>query len=226
MKYFINGILLTIMVMISNCNSERDKKDDWCKSVAQTTDNYIYTYEISNNLKYLDSALILTNKAIEDCPGYIMLMNSRKLDILTKKQDFAEAISFIESFETPFLNGLDYYNNYLLKRFTAMQYQLEGDISRRNEYLKSIIEMLEKVIQENRTVLDTLILHENVDELLGNTLSIPYVQYYYIKSVLLGIDVVKNELDSLNQTTDINEEFLDFIYQYSLDNDIMNFSGL
>jgi len=226
MKYLFNGILVIFIVVMSNCNSERNKKDDWCQSVVQITANYIYTYQLSDNIEYLDSALALTNKALESCPELSMLMKSRKIDILTKKQDFAEAISFIESFETPYIDGLNYYNDYLLKRFAAMQHQIDGDISQRDDSLRSILEMLEKVTQENKIALDTLIVHDDVDELLENTFSIPYVQYYYIKSVLLGIDVVKNELDSLNQATDINEEFLDFLYQYSSDNDIMNFSGL
>lgn len=226
MKNIIYGILVGSIVLTSSCSFKKNKKDDWCQNTVQKTSDYIYNYQMSDNIEYLDSALILTNKALGECPEFSMLFKSRKLDILAKKQDFNEAILFIKSFEKPFVNDLDYYNKYLINRFTIMQYQLEGDTLKRNDCLQATIKILGKFIERNKGALDSLVLHEDVDELLKNTLSIPFIQYYYMTSVLLGVDESKKELDSLRITKNINEEFLDFIYEYSLDNDIMDFSGL
>lgn len=226
MKNIIIGILVISIGLMSNCCSGRNKKDDWCQSVVKETADLIFKYQMSDNTEYLDSALYLSNKALGKCSEFNVLLISRKLDILAKKQDFTEATLFIESIETPLIKDLDYYNSYLLQRFLAMQYQLKGDTLKRNDCLKMIIQMLEEFMEKNKNELDSLILHEDVDELLRNSLSIPYIQYYYTKAVLLGIDESKAELDSLRTDSDISEEFLDFIYQYCLDNDFMTFSGL
>lgn len=226
MKNIIYLILVGYIFLIISCSLENSKKDDWCQDVVQKTSDYIYNYQMSDNMEYLDSALILTNKALGKCAEFDMLLKSRKLDILSKRREFNEAILYVKSFEKPYVNDLDYYNNYLIQRFTVMQYQFEGDTSKRNDCLKIIINTLGKYIERNKSELDTLILYEDVDEILKNPLSIPFIQYYYMRSALMGFDESKKELDTLLFNKKINEKFLDFIYQYSLDNDIMDFSGL
>jgi len=204
----------------------KHKKDNSCKSIIQKSGDYIFNYQMTDNIEYLDSALIIIEEAIGKCSKNEFLLKSRKMDILLKKGEYSKAIIFVESFEKPLIEELNYYNKYLIQRFSAMQYHFNGNIARRDDCLKTIILMLEKFLKKNKNELDLLLLNEDIDELLRNSLSLPYLQCYYMKFILLGEDEIKHELDSLTATSKVNEELIEFIFEYSLDNDIMDFNGI
>ena len=45
MKNIIYGIMVVSIVLMSNCNSEKNKNNDWCQDVVQKTSDYIFNYQ-------------------------------------------------------------------------------------------------------------------------------------------------------------------------------------
>lgn len=218
-------ITLFIIVVLSFCQCVSDKKDDeWCKKMNQKSTDYIFNFQMSGDSVFLDSALYCTNEALKNCSEFNMLLSFRKLGILSIKRDFPQAISFINTFEGPMVIELPYYNNYLLNRFKAMNYQWEGDTLRRNIALKTIIVDIDGFVSQNKKGIDSLFNLKDIQDILKNPLHFAPVQYYYIKSILCGNKNVQTELDSLQKVKGGNSEYFEFISE-SLNNDFMYFVG-
>lgn len=217
-------ILLVVVLTFSQCALSTKKDKDWCEKMNQKSADYIYNFQMSDNSAYLDSALVCVDKSLKECGEFKQILSFRKLDILSKKYDYQEAISFIKSFDNPLFKDLPYYNNYLLNRYKAMSQQFNGDIEKRDYYLKITIGDLEQFILQNEEEIDLMFNLTDVNDILGNPLHFVIPQYYYSKSILYGYDSVKIELDSLQKLKGGNSEYYDFIL-VCLENDFMDFVG-
>jgi hypothetical protein len=217
-------IFVTFLI-IGKCNSTSENVD-WCETINQKTMDYIYNFQMFEDTLYLDSALVFTDSALNNCESekFNLTLTFRKLDILTKKQDYSGAISFVKSIDKPLISDLPYYNEYLVNRYKAMKNQSEGDMIARNSLIRTNINELQQFITKNRKKIDSLYHSESFDEILQNSLHFPPVQYYYNKSIIYGNDSIKAELDLLKMEKNINQKYVNFINNV-LENDFLNFIG-
>ena len=203
MQKTIFFILLTTFIQ---CTSVQKKNIVSCQKMNQKSMDYLYSFQMSGDSTLLDSALIITNKALAGCEDLKLLLSFRKLDILSKKHDYLKALNFIKSLEDPLFKDLPYYNHYLQNRFRAMDFQAKGDLNKRNKYLKIITNNLNQFISSHQETIDSLAQLSNVDNILNNPFHFPLVQYFYCKSILYGYDSTKIELDALQKKKAIQEQ--------------------
>lgn len=217
-------ILLIVVFSFLQCGFNTKKDMKWCENMNQKSADYVYKFQMSGNSIYLDSALVCVNNTLNECGKSNMLLSFRKLDILSKKHDYHQAISFVKSIDSPLFKELPYYNNYLLNRYEAMNQQFEGNIENRNHYLKIIIRDLEQFILQNEKQIDLMFNKVDMNDILANPLHFVIPQYYYCRSKLYGYNHVMIELDSLKESKGGNSEYYDFIL-VCLGNDFMDFTG-
>jgi len=214
--------VLFILLLFQGASIRKD--EDWCKTMNKKSVDYIFNFQIKGDSAYLDSALVCTNIALEGCSNLKVVLSYRKLDILSKKRKFSDAIYFLKSFDNPLLADLPYYNNFLLYRYKAMDYHSKGDIVNRNKCLKAIMDEVQQFILLNNDKMDSLYHSEDIKNILQNPLHFAPIQYYYSKSILYGSDNIKRELDSLQSTKKINKEYINYMY-VCMYNDFMDFVG-
>lgn len=214
---------ILVILLICQCTSI-SKVDDYCKKLNQQSVDYIYNFQMEGDSTYLDSALVCINSALEKCKEQNELFIFRKLDVLSKKRDFSEAIYLVDSVNRPLFPRLPYYNAYLINRFKAMDYQLKGDLKNRNKCLKIITDDIQKFISLNEGKVDSLYHTTDIEEILRNPLHFTVIQFYYSKSIMQGSDFVMLELESLQSQKHINEDYFNLIGN-TLKEDFMDFVG-
>ncbi|MDA3865633.1 MAG: hypothetical protein PF489_02660 [Salinivirgaceae bacterium] len=219
--------LITVFtIILYSCHSnKKNYDDDWCKKMEKISADCMFKYQINDDAKYLDSALFTTDKALRECSKQKVLFSFRKLDILSKQQDYTEAISFIKSMNEPIISELTYYNDYLENRYKAMYYQSKGNLTKRDSCLNLILLDMQSFIKKNNERIIDLLRSEDVNTILENSFAVVYIQYFYTKSILEGTENIKVELDSLQSSREINKEYVDFIYQQCVQNDFMDYVG-
>ena len=198
MRY--NIIIIATFFLFSKCDAQKKEDSIWCKNISQKTIEYIYEFQMSENSLYLDSALVYTNEALGKCNKNKILYSFRKLDILSKKNDYLQAISFLKSLNYPLISELPYFNGYLLNKLQAMEYHYKKEI-------------------------DSLLVLKNFNEILKNPQWITYTQYFYIKTMLYGYAKTKLEIDSCQNILNGNKEFFKFIDNQCKENDFLDFVG-
>jgi len=219
----IRVVLLLFMVSLVRCSANREKTGR-CNGMNQRSVNYISSFSMQGDTAYLDTALSLTDSALKDCKQYSTIFFFRKLDILSRKHDYPAAIDLIRSLDKPVFNELSYYNNYLLNRFRAMYYQEKGDLPERNQCLENNLRDLEHFITLHEGTINSLIAYPDPDSILNNPLHMPFVQYYYCRSVLNGPQKTKAELDSLRKAGKLNPRFHEFLMA-CIYTDLSDFNG-
>lgn len=216
--------IIFILIFVSLCQCISQKKDIMsCEEMNKKSVDYILNFQINGDTTYLDSALTIINSALEKCSEQKIILSFRKLDVLAKKQDYPEAISFIKSLNKPIFIDLPYYNVYLLNRFKAMSYQLKGDTVGRNKCLRTNIQLLHQFLEKNKQKIYPMY-EEDLNNILQNPLHFAPIQFYYCKSLLSGYETVKLELDSLQKVTNINLEYVELIDTF-LNHSFMDFVG-
>lgn len=222
MKKIIKLTYILLILLMFQCASV-SRGDDWCKKIKQKSFDYIFNFQMKGDSAYLDSALVLVDSALVKCKDQKLLFSFRKIDVLSKKRDFSEAIWFVKSLDSTLYPGLPYYNDYLINRFNAMSYQIKGDLGNRDKYLKIIIAEVQKFISLDEGKVDSLYHTKDFNEILRNPLHISIIQYYYAKSILQGYDSVKLELDSLQSIKNINLDYFNHINDI-LKEDLLNYN--
>ena len=216
-------VRLIFILLLYQCTSIK-KDEDWCKKMNKKSVDYIFNFQIKGDSAFLDSALVCTNIALEACSDQKVVLTFRKLDILSKKRKFSDAVSFIKSLGNPLFADLPYYNNFLLNRYRAMNYQLKGDVLNRNNCLKNIMNEAQQFILLNNDKMDSLYRSNDINKILQNPLHFIPIQYYYSKSILYGSDSIKKEIDLLKRTKKINNEYINYM-SVCINNDFMDFTG-
>lgn len=217
-------LILPIVLLFSQCVSSLEKKDNICEKNIQRSSDLCTEYYMDNNSIHLDSALFYIDEVLGSCEEYDGFMQLRKLSILSMKQDYSNALLFIETFEENLYGNMPYFQNLLKNRFNAMKSQSEGDTVLRDYYLNFIIKELEEYISLNKEKVDSLLKLSNANKILESPLSSAVIQYYYYRSINEGIENVENELVSTQKSIGGNNEFFDIIMS-SFQEDFMVFIG-
>ncbi len=207
------------------CDAQKREDSTWCKNISEKTIEYIFKFQINDDSLYLDSALVYTNKGLEKCNKYKILFSFRKLDILSKKKEYLQAISFIKSIEYPLIPELPYFNRYLLNRYKAMEYHLKKENIKRDNCLKIIISELDEYMNKNEEKLNSLLVLKDFKSILNNPEWITYTQYFYTKSILYGYPKTKLELDSCQNSLNGNKKLFEYIDNQCKENDFLNYFG-
>ncbi len=215
--------LLLYCFLLSQCFGEKND-DTWCEQMNMKTANLILNYQMTENVKYLDTALVYVNQSLEKIKGqkFRTLFAFRKVDILIKTHEYQQAANFVNSIDYELFKELSYYNKYLMCRIMAMEQQYKNNLEKRNVYLKLIIDDLNSFISKNEKKLRQMYISTDFNSILDNPFHFALIQYYSSKAVLDGYEATKKELDE--NATDMNGEFYDFIL-ISMNSDFLDFTG-
>ncbi len=201
-------ILVSFICCMTNCFQQHTLKDNivsenYCDSCNKWSGYYFfYRYYLEGYENCLDSALMLIDEALPKCEKEKYDMSIRKLAVLCGKQEYDQAISFMDSIN---FDGQDYscYEPVIRRRIYAMKCQSVEDISERNRYLQEITDILEEYLAQNSTIADSI--WKNIDWEYDDSIVLATSQYYLYLSVLKGDDFSVNKLDSLYNEGKINK---------------------
>jgi len=202
-------------------------KNEKCEENNVRSSELITEFYFDNNYSHLDSALYYIDEVYKSCEDRELniLLAFRKLSIYSIKNQFSEALKFIDTFDDAIFDDLPYYKDLLINRFKAMKAQSEADTITRNIYLEKVILDIEKYLSENNEDIDKMLNLSNVEDILINPYSTAVTQLYYYRSILRGRNEIIEELDSLQKTTDWNDKFLKVIGT-AINEDFMDFFGI
>jgi hypothetical protein len=213
-------LLLLTVLFFYNCYNLTIQESSWCEMIAEKTNELILDYYLDDDSSKLDSALIYINEGIKNCKDYERLFSLRKLGILSLSHNFTDALLFIEKSNDSVLIE----KNFLLNRFLAMQAHFTGDMGKRNAYLKAIISELDMLLDANDEEIKILFRLTDANEILNSKFTTPLMQYYYYRSILIGSESIKDELNLHYKNKIISEEFLE-ILTATFDADFLVFFG-
>lgn len=196
-----------------------------CEEYNYMSANCISDFYNDNDSKHLDTALLYIDEALLSCTKYEKLLSLRKLSILSIKQDFEQALVFIEKLDKGLFNELPYFRNLLRNRFLAMKYQSVNNIESRNSKLKICIDDIERFLLLNQFKVDSLLQLQEIDSILSSPLSTAITQYYYYKSILDGKEKVENEILEKQNGVNGNVDYFDYLV-ICLEEDFMVFIGI
>lgn len=215
-----------------SCNQSESMKDsiiyeDYCDSCNRFSGYYFSKYYNELDPMFLDTALGIINNALKICkdPETKYIISLRKVASLCGKQQYDKSISFLDSIDS---NNWPYegYKQVLYNRINAMKCQQSEDICERNRYLQNNIDLLSKHLERSKNAVDSIYKGKIIFvEEQKDSITLPFLQYYYYKSVLVGKKKMKKELDSLRN----NNVMSDDCYEHIMNNcqeRFMVFTGL
>jgi hypothetical protein len=217
--------MIGLLLSMCRCNLKNDEIVKSCDDYNIISAECITRFYYDNDFKHLDTALIYLDDALINCKKFNKLFSLRKLSILSIKQEFSQAILFIDSFEKDFNGDLPYYKNLLKNRFIAMQAQHENKFEIRDSCLNIGINEIELFLSNKKTQLDSLLKQQEIDSILSNPISTAITQYYYYKSIVEGRDKITNEIFDKQIEISGNKDFFDYL-KICLEEDFMNFIGI
>ena len=223
MKYLI----LLFGLLTVQCHAPKKKETSaYCEKCKIISAVCMERYDMDNNYKHLDTALIYINKALLSCnkekKKYFTL---RKLAVLSMKKDFDQALVVIKNMDTTYFYAFPYFNNLLKNRFIAMKAQSENKIIVRDSALRISIIEIGKFLTVNKLKIDSLLQHKNVNDVFSNPLSTAFTEYYYYKSIIEGSEKVKQEISNKQRQINGNEEYFKYVNEF-LSQDFMVFIGI
>ena len=210
-KLFI--VLFSLISCLTNCFQQHSLKivsDDYCDSCNKWSGYYFYhRYYLEGKENCLDSALFLIDEALQRCEEERYDMSIRKLAVLCGKQEYDQAISFMDSI---CFVGHNYscYEAVIRRRIHAMKYQSVEDILERNRYLQEIVDILENYLANNSSSVDSV--WGSIDwEHPEDSIVLATNQYFLYLSVLKGWRFTDSKLDSLYKNGKINQAGLEIL---------------
>jgi len=220
-------LLLILSLLLSGCNltPEKDDASDKCELNNQKSAESYYRYYFDGDQSHLDSALFYIDEVLGSCEEYLGLLSLRKLSILSEKQEYSQALNFIETFDEDLFSDLPYFQDLLKYRFSAMREHSKGNLELRNRYLESGIENISEFLSANKTKADSLVRLPEVGNILSDPLGTAITQYYFYKSVVEGPESIGAEITNLQEEQRWNEEFIDFL-RTCLQEDFLIFNGM
>ncbi|MBW6480543.1 MAG: hypothetical protein K0B37_14035 [Bacteroidales bacterium] len=216
--------LFLLALLFVQCGNLAVNDSSKCDVINEKTAKLVYDYYFNNDLLLLDSALIYIDEGLKKCNKYEKLFSLRKLGVLSLKQNYNDALQFIESFDENMFGELPYFKNFLNNRFIAMQAHFVGDSVTRNSYLNEIVAEIDLFLSMNDKEIKALLKLSDVNEILENPLTTSLMQYYYYKALLEGAENVKVKLNLLYRNQMISEEFKDILISI-FDEDFLVFVG-
>lgn len=217
--------LIALIFLINSCNQKSSNNHKTCEEYNVLSYNCISEYYHDGNESHLDTALTYIDAAILNCNNYKKLFSLRKLSIFSIRKEFNNALCFIDSLNNDFNNDLPYFTKLLKYRFMAMQYEFANDLSSRDSCLNIVLIDLNSFLIENKTKIDSLVALPDLNSILSNKLSTSFVQYYYYKSIIYGIDNTKKEIRETQIKTNGNLDFFEYI-EICLEEEFLIFTGI
>lgn len=217
--------LIILVFVISSCNQKSSIENKTCVEYNILYNNCISMYYHDGNNAHLDSALIYIDEAILNCNNSKKLFSLRKLSVYSIRKEYDKAISFIDKLDDDFNNDLPYFKKLLKYRFMAMQYDFVNDLTNRDSCLKIALNDIDSFLLDNKTKMDSLLALTDLNAIMSNKLSTSFVQYYYYKSIIYGIDNTKKEIREMQIKTKGNEKYFDYV-EICLDEDFLLFIGI
>ncbi len=196
-----------------------------------------YVVEKDTTFIRLDSALRIIDTMMCDCRKYYAGLVSTKLQILSVKQEYIQALNFIRDLDEKEIYPLN--KLILLKRFEAIQAQSEGDIMKKNRLISEIVHHLKDNVLKDTTKINSILQIPDELEIMQHIESHDIIRLYYYRTQTEGVDKIQNELDSLQKAINGNQIFFEMIktmiaqnswfntsHEFYPEEDFMYFTGL
>lgn len=232
MKNLIYLCLFVCIIGLSSCLSSFDNNvsgnNSFCDSCNEQSARMYEQFYYSNDSSYLDTSLLIINKALQKCPksDIHFLLYMRKLSLLSQKREFDQMLLCLDSIslnekmpQYPYLQTV--YRN----RFLAMQYHEDGDVFSQDSCLKRVVIELGTYLEGHQNLIDSLLCNENKAPIENSYIDFPIKQYFYYLTMLKGKQETDSILNSLKQTEAYNQDYLEML-ENVFDDDFMVFSGI
>ena len=222
--------MLCVFAFSQCINSNTGKiNDEKCKQmVLKTQEMFNNYYMIDNEQSYirLDSALAMIDSMFL-CNCNVLKYNlvANKIVILCAKKDYSAALEFTKGINDS-LFAAPYLKYVFIKRIEAIEAQERGDSVTRNKLIGDIVVDLKNYLSIPSPEIDSVLALKNVKDIYRYEKHMAIVQYYYYRAQIEGTDKVFNELDSLRQSINGNQEFFDNFLKGFINEDFIHFSGL
>lgn len=220
--------LLSIILLFAfnSCDSSSTKNRLTCDELNIKTTELIDGYYVTEDKTYIDSTLILLNEGIKSCDDYRKLFSLRKLGVLSLKNDYEQAISFIDTIDESLFVYDPYYLEVIEFRFKAAQNFYHGDTVSGNYYLKKIVALLGNFLKENEKELNALLSQSEISVILQNEMSTAFIQHANYHALLNGREKTANHIITMFKSNEWNMEFYDMILNFIDNEDILIFMGV
>lgn len=232
MKNLFYLCLFVCFVSLSSCLSSFDSNvsgnDSFCDSCNEHSAMMYEQFYYSNDSSYLDTSLLIINKALQKCPksDILFLLYMRKLSLLSQKREFDQMLLCLDSIglnekmpQYPYLQTV--YRN----RILAMQYHEDGDVFSQDSCLNRVVIELGTYLEGHKNLIDSLLCNENKASIENSYIDFPIKQYFYYLTMLKGKQETDSILNSLKQTEAYNQDYLEILGSV-YDDDFMVFSGI
>jgi hypothetical protein len=222
-------ILLIIVVLITQCSPKTETQSTSnisCEKCNEIASQCFFNFSMTNDTLSLDSSLSYIELGLSNsCDSFAASFVVKKLQILSIKKEFSQALEFISKLDKDLFSNPPYYMSLLNNRFLAMNSAASGDLSKRNYYLKKSINEINTYISISKMDVDSMLILPDVNEILSSDLITAYTQFYYYRSIVEGYDKISGELDSLEAVSNGNSEFFEYMDSV-LEMDFATFIGL
>lgn len=232
MKNLFYLCLFVCFVSLSSCLSSFDSNvsgnDSFCDSCNEQSAMMYEQFYYSNDSSYLDTSLLIINKALQKCPksDILFLLYMRKLSLLSQKREFDQMLLCLDSIglnekmpQYPYLQTV--YRN----RILAMQYHEAGDVFSQDSCLNRVVIELGTYLEGHKNLIDSLLCNENKASIENSYIDFPIKQYFYYLTMLKGKQETDSIFNSLKQTETYNLDYLEML-ENVFDDDFMVFSGI
>ena len=232
MKNLFYLCLFVCLISLSSCLSSFDSNvsgnDSFCDSCNEQSAMMYEQFYYSNDSSYLDTSLLIINKALQKCPksDILFLLYMRKLSLLSQKREFDQMLLCLDSIglnekmpQYPYLQTV--YRN----RILAMQYHEDGDVFSQDSCLNRVVIELGTYLEGHKSLIDSLLCNENKASIENSYIDFPIKQYFYYLTMLKGKQETDSILNSLKQTEAYNMDYLEML-ENVFDDDFMVFSGI
>ena len=217
---------LILIVALNGCGVSKVNNTLTCDELNIKTAALIDDYYSTNKTVYIDSTLNLLNEGINRCDDYKKLFSLRKLSALSIRNDYDQAINFINEIDKDMLASGPYYLKVVKLRFQAAQMFYERDSVSGNNYLQNIVDLLDNYIKNNEKEINELFSQSDISVILQNSMSTALIQYANYLALIDGRDDTANQLNLLFQSNGWNMEFYDMIINFIDNEDILIFVGI
>lgn len=225
-------LIMCFVIALTSCNHTNSPKDlavtdIYCDSCNEVSAMLYEQFYYSNDSAYLDSSLIVIDKALHECqkPELYLILYFRKLSILTQKCEFDKAISYLDSIDLKEFITFPYLQNVYHNRLLAMKYYKNGDVVSRDSCINLIMDEISAYLTENRQTVDSILCEKDAASIAKSRIDFPVKQYFYYLTFLKGEQEINSIIDSLQQIGTFNPDYLERL-RYLYDEDFMVFSGV
>lgn len=187
------------------------QRESMCDSLINISYDFIWRYDETENIYFLDSAQFYLDEAFLYCRDSNNLI-LRKLNLFSYKHQYDLAINYLDNCKGQLypVVGMPFFWSNCKNRFFAMKYAYAGDTIKRNEYIGNIIKNIEEYLQDNQESLDSICVLEDLAYMMHQTLPWVLVRYYYYLSIIDSQEVIKNKIDILLKKG-YNMDFLELL---------------